>query len=118
MALAAWDRKFKLWSYAFSYSRLLYRSEPEFDGDLRVDLVFEHVRTMNVPAFISPLSIEKADFEENREALHITETPTQNFNLYILNGGPYYVLALHCNWHEDHKWLDAPSHFGPFRGVD
>ena len=118
MALAEWDRDFKVWSYAFSYSQLLFRSPPKFDDDLRVDVLFSNVRAMNIPTRLSGLKIEIADFSEMREHLNIGEVPNEPFELYVLNGGPHYILATQCQSHEDHEWVGAPSHFGPLRGVD
>jgi hypothetical protein len=118
MALASWDRDFKIWSYAFSYSQLLLRSAPKFEQDLRVDVLFSNVRHVNIPTRISRLSIEAADFEGERDRLGIVEVPDEPFSLFLVNGGPSFVLATQCQWHEDHEWVDAPSRFGPLRGVN
>ena len=115
--IARWDRDFKIWNYSFSYSQLLLRSVPKSDQDLRVDVLFSNVRRMNVSAKFSGLSIEVGDFESERERLGVDEVPNDPFELFILNEGLSYVLATHCQWHEDHEWIDAPSHFGSFRGV-
>lgn len=117
MALASWDREFKVWGYSYSYSQLLLRSVPKFDQDLRVDVLFSNVRFMNIPARFSRLYVDLANVEEERGRLGISDVPGEPFSLYVVNGGPYYVLATHCQWHEDHEWVDAPSHFGPVRGV-
>ncbi|MFH9823200.1 MULTISPECIES: hypothetical protein [Streptomyces] len=117
MAIGQWDRDFKIWNYSFSYSSLLLRSAPKFDQDLRVDVLFSNVKRMNIPVKFAGLSIEDGEFEAERERLGIEEAPDEPFKLFLLNGGPSYVLATHCQWHEDHEWVDAPSRFGPFRGV-
>ncbi|MBT2472007.1 hypothetical protein J7E97_30140 [Streptomyces sp. ISL-66] len=117
MRLADWDREFRTWNYAFGYSQLLLRSTPEFDSDKRVDVLFSNVRRMNVPSEFSGLVIDEGDFASERERLGISSTPSEPFKLFILNGGDGYVLATHCDWHEDNEWVDAPSRFGPFRGV-
>ena len=117
MVIAEWDRSFKIWSYAFSYSQLLLRSAPKFDQDLRVEVLFSNVRRMNIQTQLSRLSIESADFESERENLGINEAPAEPFSLFLVNGGPSYIMATQCQWHEDREWVDAPSHFGPLRGV-
>ncbi|MEU4926988.1 hypothetical protein AB0G54_10860 [Streptomyces yokosukanensis] len=118
MELAHWDRRFKIWAFGFGYSRLLLRSIPKRDQDVRVEVLFSNVRQMNIAAQLPSLSIEEADFQEERNRLHIEHVPVEPFKLFILNHGQFHVLANSCEWHEDHEWIDAPSHFGPFRGVD
>jgi hypothetical protein len=117
LALASWDREFKVWCYSYSYSQLLLRSVPKFDQDLRVDVLFSNVRFMNIPARFSRFCVDLANFEEERDRLRIGDVPAEPFNLYVVNSETHYVLATHCQWHEDREWVDAPSHFGPLRGV-
>ncbi|MEU3291370.1 hypothetical protein ABZ722_03290 [Streptomyces longwoodensis] len=117
MEIAHWERNFKIWNYSFSYSQLLLRSVPRSDQDLRVDVLFSNVRRMNISTKLAGLSIETADFEAERVRLGIDDVPDEPFSLFLLNGGSCYVLATQCQWHEDHEWVDAPSRFGPFRGV-
>ncbi|MFI6475851.1 hypothetical protein ACIBL5_37140 [Streptomyces sp. NPDC050516] len=71
---------------------------------------------MSVPAKFEHLVIEEGDFERDRERLGINLAPIEPFKLFIL-GGVGYILATQCDWHEDNEWVDAPSRFGPFRGV-
>ncbi|MFC4500196.1 MULTISPECIES: hypothetical protein [Streptomyces] len=73
---------------------------------------------MNIATQLPSLSIEEADFGAERDRLRIEHTPVEPFKLFILNHGQSHVLANSCEWHEDDKWVDAPSHFGPFRGVN
>lgn len=113
-----WDREFKVWSYAFSYSQLLLRSVPQFEGDLRVDVLFSNVRHLNIAVKFRHLSIVEADLALEGERLGIVQVPSEPFRLFLINAGPSYVLANQCQWHEDHEWVGAPSHFGPLRGVD
>ncbi|AZK93814.1 MULTISPECIES: hypothetical protein [Streptomyces] len=117
MRLVEWDRRFKLWNYAFSYSQLLLRAVPKDDSDTRIDVLFSNVRHMNTPAYFDRLEIDRGDIERDRELLGITEVPDLPFEVFILNQGLGFVLATHCQWHEDNEWVDAPSHFGPFRQV-
>ncbi|MFD7013507.1 hypothetical protein [Streptomyces sp. NPDC059928] len=72
---------------------------------------------MSVPAKFERLVIDEGDFERDRELLGIVLTPSEPFKLFILGGGVGYVLSTQCDWHEDNEWVDAPSRFGPFRGV-
>jgi hypothetical protein len=118
LILVEWDRAFELWSYAFSYSRLLLRSAPAFDKDLRVDVVFSNVEYLNIPARLTRLSIRQADFETEGARLGVTGPSDPASTLFLLNGGPFYVVATQCGWHEDHEWVGAPTHFAPFRGVE
>ncbi|MEU6330678.1 hypothetical protein ABZ851_25870 [Streptomyces sp. NPDC047049] len=117
MQLVEWERNFKTWNYSFSYSQLLLRSAPRHEGDTRVDVLFSNVRHMSIAAKMERLKIEQEDFEGARERLGITASPIEPFELFVLNQGAGYVLATHCQWHEDNEWIDAPSHFGPFRQV-
>ncbi|MFI9231598.1 hypothetical protein [Streptomyces rimosus] len=117
MLLADWDRSFRVWNYVFSYSQLLLRSAPRDDDDTRIEVLFSNVRHMNISAKMPHLAIAQKEFTEERNKLGIQVQPDEPFELFVLNEGAGYVLATHCQWHEDNQWLDAPSHFGPFRQV-
>lgn len=111
-----WKREFQIWNYAFSYSELLLRSAPRFDGDKRVDVLFSNVKYMNLSVHLSGLAVEEVETvgELPWEPLGLPDEP---FRCFLLNCGPEFIVANNLKWHEDHEWVDAPSRFGPFRGV-
>ncbi|MEY9849854.1 hypothetical protein [Streptacidiphilus sp. MAP5-3] len=114
--LVEWDREFKVWAYGFSYSRLLLRSEPRFDSDERIEILFSNVQHMNISAEMANLKIDRVELREEFEAIGIGVPPEPHF-AFSLNSGAGYVIATQCDWHADREWIDAPSHFAPFRGV-
>ncbi|GEB50046.1 hypothetical protein [Streptomyces cacaoi] len=116
MRIACWERDFRLWHYTFSYSQLLLRSAPRNDEDTRIDVLFSNVCHMSVPARLAGLTIEE-DVPEGGLPEGAVAEPGFPYKEFRLNGGLARVYATRCQWHEDHAWLDAPSHFGPLRGV-
>ncbi|MFG2908708.1 hypothetical protein ACGF13_27015 [Kitasatospora sp. NPDC048286] len=116
MRLIEWDREFRIWAYGFSYSRLLLRSAPRFDGDERIEVLFSNVHHMSISADMSSLSIDRIETPEESREFGIALPPAPK-ELFVLNSGAGYVIATHCQWNVDHEWLDAPSHFSPFRAV-
>jgi hypothetical protein len=111
----SWDREFQVWCYTVSYSQLLLRSL-EADTTSRIDVLFSNVYLMHLKPSFSRLFIEVAPHDWLREPV---ELPARALvNLYLINHGEAYVLATHCQWHEDEGDHHSPSRFGPLRGVD
>ncbi|WP_062429982.1 hypothetical protein [Herbidospora daliensis] len=113
----AWEREFRLWAYSVSYSRMLFRSLPEKEGGRRVDLMFEHVRYTRIRHEYESLALREIGPGDERIArFDLPESPDSR--LILVNGGPDFVQALFCDWHEDDGDAYSPSKFGFMRGSD
>jgi hypothetical protein len=53
------ERRFQLWSYTVSHGQLLLRSTKDDDHPTRVDVLFKNVQTINLPASMDGLHIQK-----------------------------------------------------------
>ena len=111
-----WDRDFVVWHYTVSYQQLLLRSSKNGVDGTRIDILFSNAYLMHLRPAFSRLRIDLAADDWPHESVELP-TGTQA-NWYVLNDGEGYVLATHCQWHEDDGDNHSPSRFGPLRGVE
>jgi hypothetical protein len=114
--IADWDRDFRVWHFTVSYSQLLLRSTKSDRRATRIDILFSNAYLMHLRPAFSQLRIDIAGPEWPREAVELPAGADADW--YVLNEGEGYVLATHCQWHEDDGDNHSPSRFGPFRGVE
>jgi len=107
MLISSFDRRFKVWHYSVSYSRLLLRSLE----DDRIDVLFSNVQLMHIARSYSSLEILAEEGWAPEGINQRFEDPGQWF---ILNSGAGYIYATHCQWHQDTGNAMTPSRFGPF----
>ncbi|WP_158687601.1 hypothetical protein [Streptomyces sp. AA1529] len=113
--IAEWDRKFAIWAYTVSHSRLLLRSVMLRDFDTRIDIHFDNTDFISMPRSFDTLRITELSPAESLE--HTGKEASGATKAFLLNDEGAYVLATHCNWHEDNKDNRAPSHFRRFPPV-
>lgn len=115
---AAWVREFRLWHYAAGYSQLLFRSIDVSGSPKRIDLLFSNVERTQIGVRYDDFAVEEiADADDPRVAELGLLAPAYG-KVFLINGGPDYVTATHCQWHEDDGDARSPSKFGPLRGTD
>jgi hypothetical protein len=114
--IAQWDRPFRAWSYAVSYSRLLLRSVNTESGNTRIDVLFSNVEMMHLSPDMEHLTIDEGDFFEVSSLIHQPSRRPRG-KVFIINDGESYIFATHCQWHEDEGGPRSPSKFGPLLGV-
>ncbi|RKT19389.1 hypothetical protein BX285_3847 [Streptomyces sp. 1114.5] len=118
MRLTEWDREFMVWSYGFGRSRLLFRSEPRFEADERIDVLFSDIRDTSISADLASLSIDRIETPEEARDLGIgAAVPPAPEGLFALNSGAVHVIATHCQGNADHEWVDARAFRAVPRGV-
>ncbi|MBM7168436.1 hypothetical protein JQK87_08410 [Streptomyces sp. G44] len=117
MQIASWERNFQVWHFTFSYAQLLLRSGQRDDMDKRIDVLFSRVRHMELPHELTELTIDELPVAEKDLPVGASIEYGVPCKLFLINGGIGKIYAGDCKWHEDYEWLDAPSHFGPLRGV-
>lgn len=114
--LVAWSREFRLWHYSVSYSQLLVRSVNVPDTETRIDVLFSNVRRILVGYEYETLVIDKLEMgDAGHEMVNAYESWQK---VFLVNAGPDFVIASHCQWHEDVGDARTPSKFGPFRRTD
>lgn len=115
---ADWDREFRLWHYTVSYSQLLLRSIDTNESPKRIDLLFSNVEQMRINAEYSQLTIEEISSPSDPRSETFGFTLPKHGKIFLINGGPDFVAATHCQWHEDDGDSRSSSKFGPLRGTD
>ncbi|MFD0023584.1 hypothetical protein [Streptomyces sp. NPDC058382] len=115
--IVKWEREFQVWHYSVSHSMLLLRSVGVEGSETRIDVLFASVELMHLRTFFERLEISEA-IESNKKGILGDADSELAGNLYVINGGPTYVLAGRCAWHEDFGDHHAPSKFGPLRATE
>jgi hypothetical protein len=115
-SVVRWERRFRVWHYTVSYSQLLLRSIGVEGFDTRIDVLFSNVYLMHLKPVLHRLHIDLETKEWSRDGLDLPDGVKVNW--YTINDGDAYVVATHCQWHEDQGDHHAPSRFGPLRGVE
>ncbi len=116
--VAGWRREFRIWHYTVSYGQLLLRSLDVTKYATRIDVLFSNVKRMHVATKYEELIIQQIDSPTD---LRLSEYGIQLPNdgsIFLMNNGPDYVSATHCQWHEDEGGAHTPSRFGPLRGTE
>ncbi|WP_143227057.1 hypothetical protein [Actinomadura mexicana] len=114
--LIGWSREFRLWHYSVSYSQLLIRSVNIERERTRIDVLFSNVRRILLSHEYAALVIDQLGVgDSGRE---VVEGHEEWQNVFLINGGPDFIVASHCKWHEDVGDARSPSHFGPLRRTD
>ncbi|WP_157594356.1 hypothetical protein [Streptosporangium amethystogenes] len=116
--VAGWGREFRLWHYTVSYSQLLLRSIDINDSTKRIDLLFSNVERMQVSSEYNHLTIEEFASSTDPKLSELGLQVPKFGKIFLINGGPDFVTATHCQWHEDDGDARSPSKFGPLRGTD
>lgn len=114
--LAAWNREFRLWHYSVSYSQFLVRSVNIPGEETRIDVLFSNVRRILLSHEYEHLVIDRLD--EGDAGFEVAAGCEDWENVFLVNGGPDFVVASHFKWHEDVGDARSPSKFGPFRRTD
>ncbi|MFI6348877.1 hypothetical protein [Streptomyces sp. NPDC050560] len=118
--LLDFQRRFRIWHYSVSYSRLLLRSLNIHEYETRIDVLFTNVELMHVPSTWDTLVVDEQDRAGADSVIGpgVVLASRPNHHVFVLNGGPYYVFATHCDWHEDEGDSRSPSKFGPMWGIE
>lgn len=105
-------RTFVVVSYAASHGLLLLRSRRTKDHPMRIDILFQDVRAVEMRFWFDGIVIEAADTEFLRAfASNAVAMVEPGNRVYSLRGDGWrgYVLAGILRTHEDHGDFDAPS---------
>jgi hypothetical protein len=116
--VAGWAREFRLWHYTVSYSQLLLRNMDAQQQPARIDVLFSNVGRMLVSSEYGELVIDEIDSPEDQELARLGIKFPGRGKVFLINGGPDYVAATHCQWHEDDGGAHSPSRFGPLRATE
>lgn len=112
---AGWTREFRLWHYTVSYSQLLFRSIDSSDSPKRIDLLFSNVERMHIGAEYDNFAVEEMTEPDDPRFGELGLRALERRRIFLINGGPDYVAATHCRWHEDDGDARSSSKFGPMR---
>jgi hypothetical protein len=115
--LFSWRRKFRLWDYSVSYSQLLLRSVNLPDYETRIDVLFSNVRRVLLSYQYETLAVDSLEMGEVDNGL-IGGGYEEWQRVFLINGGPDFIVASQCKWYEDVGDARTPSKFGPLRGTD
>jgi hypothetical protein len=106
------DRVFQLWSYSVSMRRLLLRSTKSESFDSRIDLAFQNVHALKLPAQMHGLSVKCASQTEIEEIVRdIGLSPDEKWQFYLVSGSLFsgYVVAGAMISSEDNGEYNEPS---------
>ena len=113
------DRAFRIWKYAAGHSWLLLRSPMSVDtaseGRLfatRVDVLFTYVHAIQLPTFLTGLTISVLEGEPAQTVLgDIGRRPDHTQKVFALTGSDYRgcLIAGHVTVAEDEGGYDEPS---------
>ncbi|WP_433517356.1 hypothetical protein ACQP2T_18495 [Nonomuraea sp. CA-143628] len=116
--VVSWQREFRIWHFAVSYSQLLLRSLDVERYSTRIDLLFSNVERMHVSSEYSELTVDVITSLPDPKLPDFQPPLPRCGKVFLINGGPDYVAAAHCQWHEDDGGAHSPSKFGPLRGTE
>ncbi|MFT3887730.1 MAG: hypothetical protein QM713_06160 [Arachnia sp.] len=106
------DRLFQVWAYSVGMARLLLRSAKSETFATRLDVLFQNVKAMKLPAVLEGLVVAEADPVE--AAGISTETgllTSEDTTIFIVRAGAFdgYVVAGVCVAAEDDGEYFEPS---------
>jgi ribonucleotide reductase alpha subunit len=89
------DRRFQLWAYSVSMGRLLLRSTKGEDVTTRVDVLFQNVAALSLPASMMGVVVRSADADEQRWIADSSGVEVVNGRAFVVEGDGYrgYVVA-------------------------
>jgi hypothetical protein len=113
----SWERVFRAWHYSVSYSQLLFRSVDANKEPRRIDVLFSNVERMEVDSRYERFAVQELDaanvkWSQMRISMHRGAKP------FSINAGSGFVVATHCQWHQDDGDALSPSKFGPLPHTD
>jgi hypothetical protein len=89
------NRRFELWEYSVSFSRLLLRSPRSETQPTRVDILFQNVVALGVTVIFDGLVVREATPRERARVVHKTGLRETSARVYLLEGtsANAYVVA-------------------------
>ncbi len=89
------DRRFQLWAYSVSMSRLLLRSTKGEDAATRIDVLFQNVTAVSLPALLVGVVVRSADDEEQKWIADSSGVEVVSGRAFVVEGDGYrgYVVA-------------------------
>lgn len=109
------ERKFRLWVYAPSFSRLLLRSGKETSGTTTIDIAFGDVDWINLPIIMTGLIIERPTATKMRQILTSEAARELNPNkIMTVYGSNYegYISAGLMESDENDLWFRERDKWG------
>jgi len=106
------ERRFLIISYSISHGLLLLRSNKPDKNSMRIDILFQDVRAMEIRCWFDGISIEEVDKTYLRD---YHSRPADMLELgnrvYALKGSGWsgFVVAGIVSYHEDDNMNTAPS---------
>lgn len=89
------DRRFQLWAYSVSMSRLLLRSTKDEGATTRIDILFQNVAAVALPASLLGVVVRPANDEELRWIADSSGVEVRSGRAFVVEGDGYrgYVVA-------------------------
>ncbi|MFI6497914.1 hypothetical protein [Nonomuraea typhae] len=108
------DRKFRLWIYTPSHSKLLLRSGLETSGTTTIDIAFGDVSAVSLPVSMNGLTIEAPDAQSARAVADQLGSHLDPDRLLVVRGQGYrgYVVASIVEMDEHHRRLRERDKWG------
>jgi hypothetical protein len=106
------DRIFQMWAYTVGMGRLLLRATKTPTFQTRIDVLFQDVRAVVLPARLEGVSVRiGSSADRSRVVASIGQWLSADVDLYVIEGMDYvgYVLASVCMLHEDEGEYDEES---------
>jgi hypothetical protein len=106
-------RTYQLWRYAVGHGQLLLRSTQSADQPTRVDVLFNNVAVLNLPAHFDGLSISEASEAEVAKFVDLGSWLTGTRKIFLVRSKNFrgYVIAGAVLLHEDQGEYHDPSFF-------
>lgn len=113
------DRVFQMWAYTVGMGRLLLRATKTPTFGTRIDVLFQDVRAVVLPARLEGLSVRIASPQDRFKVPEsIGQWMSDDAEVYVCEGTGYtgYVVASVCLLHEDQGDYgdDSPLLAGPW----
>lgn len=110
------SRVFQLWAYTVSMGRLLLRSTKTDESPTRMDIVFQNVEAVHLPALLRGLRVSEADPDESRRVIEANGLlPDADRTVFAISGSGFtgYVVAGAFVTSEDEGDFNEPSSAWP-----
>jgi hypothetical protein len=73
---------------------------------------------MQIDSEYEQFAVEEIASPDDPRFVELGLSAPERGKIFLVNGGPDFVAATHCQWYEDGGDARSPSKFGPLRGTD
>lgn len=107
-------RRFRMWAYVPSHSRLLIRSGRETSGTTRIDIAFGDVSAVSLPVTMDGLIIDSPSRRQLRDLAPLIGFEPIREHVMIVAGKSYrgYVVASFLGVDESNRAFHEPDKWG------